>query len=206
VLVVGLALLALILALFLMASVLRGGNPSENASSRGSADPQGAGTPVAAPADDPGGATDEAQETAAPEETTAPEAASEAEEPEETTAAEDEPEKEEAPAPPVQEAADVVYEVYVANAENRFADSWALLSPRYQEEEVGSLEEWTRRNEPIVEVRLGAGITAQEGEDGTARVPVQGSEIRSDGERPISGTWICVNEDGAWRLDRFESG
>jgi len=197
-LVVGTAVIALVLAVVLLFSVLRGGGSGEDA---GRQDPP-AGERRAAVVE--GGATEESRgedEGQGAGGETGEEGASEEER--ETTEERGEQEQPSAPAPPLEEAANNVYEVYVANAENRFADSWALLSPRYQEE-IGSLEEWTRQNEPITEVSLSGGITAEGGENGTARVPVEGTEFRTDGDRQISGTWIVVNENGEWRLDRFE--
>jgi hypothetical protein len=203
VLVVGLAVLALVLALLLLASVLRGGGSGED--SGGSGD--GGQTPVAASSGGQasGGADDKqarGEEASEPRKEAGKEDARAAED----AAPEEEREEEpSAPAPPVEEAAGIVESMYVALVYNRFEESWGYLSKRYQRE-IGSLQEWQTRQDSLVRVTFSGGINAERVDENTAKVPVKLTEVRQDGTEEITGTWFLVNEDGQWKLDRFERG
>jgi serine/threonine-protein kinase len=198
VLVVGMAALAMILALLLLASVLRGGG--EEPGSGGSGD--GRQTPVAASSgqasDGAGGTGERARDEAEPEaRRDAPR--------EEARAGESsrEGEREEPPAPPLEEAANAVVDTFVAAVEGDFERSWGHLSGRYQRE-IGSLQEWQAEQESLVSINFSGGVNAERVDENTAEVPVNVTEVRQDGTRQFTGTWFLVNEDGQWKLDRFE--
>ncbi|MEW6637906.1 MAG: serine/threonine-protein kinase [Actinomycetota bacterium] len=118
-------------------------------------------------------------------------------------ASDGEPERGESSGPPPTAAAaeQAVYEMYVAAAENRFEDSWSYLSRDYRQE-VGSVEEWTRRYEDLSFIRFSEGPAATVS-GGVARVRFTAQESRSDGTRTVSGTWVVITEDGEPRLDRL---
>ncbi len=108
------------------------------------------------------------------------------------------------PLPPTEEAASVVYDMYVALPFGSFDESWGYLSSRYQDE-VGSVEEWQSRYESVSYVTYPQ--TPQATLDGDeARVSFTAELTRPDGPETVSGTWIAVNQDGEWKLDRLEEG
>lgn len=119
---------------------------------------------------------------------------------EETTASAPE---ETVPAPPVDTADDVVFDMYVLATENDFEGSWELLSSRYQEEEVGSLEEWESRQVSLTGLAVTQEFVARPAGEDQARVSFETQETRDGVTETVGGVWICVNEDGEWRLDRF---
>lgn len=104
-----------------------------------------------------------------------------------------------APSPPIEEADDVVYQMYVDAATNNFEASWNALSKRYQEQ-VGSLQEWEERYSSFGAFTVRKEFTARPAEGDRARVSF---EIQASGPGNVAGVWICVNEDGEWKLDRF---
>lgn len=118
----------------------------------------------------------------------------------ETTAAAPE---ETVPAPPVDTADDVVFNMYVMATENDFEGSWELLSTRYQEEEVGSLEEWEARQVSLTGLAVTREFVAEPDGENQARVSFETQETRDGVVETVSGVWICINEDGEWKLDRF---
>jgi hypothetical protein len=76
------------------------------------------------------------------------------------------------------------------------------LSSRYQDE-VGSIGEWESRYESVSFVRYSQSPQATlDGDE--ARVDFTADLTRTDGTETVSGTWIAVNEDGEWKLDRLE--
>jgi hypothetical protein len=106
--------------------------------------------------------------------------------------------------PPTGEAAQAVFNMYVEESYRDAEGSYAYLSDRLQEE-VGSPEQWAERE------RLGtlwyvyftrypqAEVSGEE-----ARVGFTVRQNRTEGGRLVSGTWVCVVEDGEWKLDRLE--
>ena len=108
------------------------------------------------------------------------------------------------PVPPANEAAQAVFNMYVEESYRDAEGSYAYLSERLQEE-VGSPEQWAERE------RLGtlwyvyftrypqAEVSGEE-----ARVGFTVRQNRTGGARLVSGTWVCVVEDGEWKLDRLE--
>lgn len=107
------------------------------------------------------------------------------------------------PAPPVDTADDVVFEMYVMATENDYEGSWNLLSTRYQEEEVGSLEEWEARQASLTGLTVTEEFVARPAGENQAKVAFQTEETRDGVVEAVSGVWTCVNEDGEWRLDSF---
>ncbi|MBA2691221.1 MAG: serine/threonine protein kinase [Rubrobacter sp.] len=106
------------------------------------------------------------------------------------------------PLPPTEEAASTVFDMYVALPFGRFDESWGYLSSRYQDE-VGSIGEWESRYESVSFVRYSQSPQATlDGDE--ARVDFTADLTRTDGTETVSGTWIAVNEDGEWKLDRLE--
>ena len=107
--------------------------------------------------------------------------------------------------PPASEAAQAVFNMYVEESYQDAEGSYAYLSRRLQEE-VGSPEQWAERE------RLGtlwyvyftrypqAEIMGEE-----ARAGFMVRQNRTGESRIVSGTWVCVVEDGEWKLDRLEN-
>jgi serine/threonine-protein kinase len=95
--------------------------------------------------------------------------------------------------------------MYVDESYQDAEGSYAYLSRRLQEE-VGSPEQWAERE------RLGtlwyvyftrypqAEIMGEE-----ARAGFMVRQNRTGESRIVSGTWVCVVEDGEWKLDRLEN-
>ena len=107
--------------------------------------------------------------------------------------------------PPASEAARAVFDMYVEESYQDAEGSYAYLSRRLREE-VGSPEQWAERE------RLGtlwyvyftqypqAEIMGEE-----TRIGFTVRQNRTGGPRIVSGTWVCVVEDGEWKLDRLEN-
>jgi hypothetical protein len=113
-------------------------------------------------------------------------------------------EENQAPAPPLAEAEKVVYDLYYRESFNRVDASWELLSQRLQNE-IGSPEQWENQQDiyTFTYMRFTSYPVARAAGD-TAEVTF---EVRLDhtwGSESLSGTWVCVNEDGEWKLDRLE--
>jgi len=110
-----------------------------------------------------------------------------------------------APAPRLDEAQEIVYGLYYQESFNRVDASWELLSQRLQNE-IGSPEQWAEREDiyTFTYMRFTSYPVARAAGD-TAEVTF---EVRLDhtwGSESLSGTWVCVNEDGEWKLDRLEN-
>jgi eukaryotic-like serine/threonine-protein kinase len=105
------------------------------------------------------------------------------------------------PLPPPNQAANAVYNMYVAAATNDFGASWGYLSERYQDE-VGTLKDWQERYEPVSYVQFDRSPEV-EIEDDEAEVHFEVHETRPEGTKTVAGTWVCVNEGGEWKLDRL---
>jgi eukaryotic-like serine/threonine-protein kinase len=105
------------------------------------------------------------------------------------------------PPPPVEEAESLVFDMYVASATNEIQTSWNSLSSRYQDE-IGSIEEWEEQaaTNGVFFTSLPQGTL--DGDE--ARVQFTAQETRGGSQQTVSGTWIAVNEDGEWKLDRLE--
>jgi hypothetical protein len=88
---------------------------------------------------------------------------------------------------------------------NRVDVTWAYLSERLQNE-IGSPERWAEREDiyTFTYMRFTSMPEARAVGD-AAEVTF---EVRLDhtwGSESLSGTWVCVNEGGEWKLDRLEN-
>jgi serine/threonine protein kinase len=115
------------------------------------------------------------------------------------------PEENQAPAPPLVSAEEVVYNLYYQESFNRVEATWAYLSERLQDE-LGSPERWAEREDiyTFTYMEFTSYPVARASGD-TAEVTF---EVRLDhtwGSESLSGTWVCVNEGGEWKLDRLEN-
>jgi eukaryotic-like serine/threonine-protein kinase len=109
-----------------------------------------------------------------------------------------------APAPLVR-AERVVYNLYYQESFNRVDASWAYLSERLQNE-IGSPERWAEREDIYTFTYMEfTSLPVARAVGDTAEVTF---EVRLDhtwGSESLSGTWVCVNEGGEWKLDRLEN-
>jgi serine/threonine protein kinase len=115
------------------------------------------------------------------------------------------PEENQAPAPPLVSAEEVVFDLYYQMSFNRVDVTWAYLSERLQDE-IGSPEQWAEREDiyTFTYMKFTSYPVARAAGD-TAEVTF---EVRLDhtwGSESLSGTWVCVNEGGEWRLDGLEN-
>ncbi len=111
------------------------------------------------------------------------------------------PKKATVPAPPVAQAADVVYDMYVSTVKNDFDASWNSLSKSYQEK-VGTEQDWERRQSSLAGIHFPGSLTAKPSGK-KAEVDFTAQETRTGGTNTVTGTWVCVNENGQWKLDRL---
>jgi len=112
---------------------------------------------------------------------------------------------EEGPAPPLEKAEKAVFNMYVQESYQTPQTSWAYLSERLQNE-VGSPEQWAQREQIytlyyVYFTRLPEATASGD----TAEVEFEVRLDRDTGKELLSGTWVCVNEDGEWKLDRLEN-
>ena len=108
------------------------------------------------------------------------------------------------PVPPAAKAEKAVFDMYVQESYQTPETSWAFLSERLQNE-VGSPELWAER-EQIYDLYYVYFTQMPQAtiSGGTAEVSFQVRLRRSGGRELLSGTWVCVVEDGEWKLDRLE--
>ncbi len=111
------------------------------------------------------------------------------------------PEKVAVPAPPVDQAANAVYDMYVSTVNDDFNTSWNSLSKRYQEE-VGTEPDWESRQSSLAGIHFSGSLTAKPS-GAKAEVDFTAQETRTGGAKTVTGTWVCVNENGQWKLDRL---
>ena len=108
------------------------------------------------------------------------------------------------PAPPLKEAERAVFDMYVDQSYRRVDATWAALSGRLQEE-IGSPERWAEQEDlytfQYMEYVSMPEATASGDE---ARVAFEARLDHEWGSEILSGTWVCVNEGGEWKLDRLE--
>jgi hypothetical protein len=113
-------------------------------------------------------------------------------------------EAEAGPAPPLREAERAVYDMYVDQSYQRVGPTWSALSERLQEE-IGSREQWAEQEDlytfTYMEYLSVPEATAAGDE---ARVAFEARLDHTWGSEILSGTWVCVNEDGEWKLDSLE--
>jgi hypothetical protein len=108
------------------------------------------------------------------------------------------------PAPPLKEAERAVFDMYVDQSYQRVDATWAALAGRLQEE-IGSKEQWAEQEDlyTFTYMRyLSPPEATASGEK--ARVAFEARLDHTWGSEILSGTWVCVNEDGEWKLDRLE--
>ena len=83
--------------------------------------------------------------------------------------------------------------------------TWAYLSERLQNE-IGSPERWAEREDIYTFTYMEfTSMPVARAVGDTAEVTF---EVRLDhtwGSESLSGTWVCVNEGGEWKLDRLEN-
>ena len=110
-----------------------------------------------------------------------------------------------APAPPLAKAEQTVYDLYYDMSFNRVDSTWAMLSPRLQEK-IGSPEQWERQEDiyTFTYMEFTSYPVARAVGD-TAEVTFVVRLDHTWGSESLSGTWVCVNEDGEWKLDRLEN-
>jgi eukaryotic-like serine/threonine-protein kinase len=113
--------------------------------------------------------------------------------------------EDQAPAPPLVRAERVVFDLYYQESFNRVDASWAHLSERLQNE-IGSPERWAEREDIYTFTYMEfTSLPVARAVGDTAEVAF---EVRLDhtwGSESLSGTWVCVNEGGEWKLDRLEN-
>jgi eukaryotic-like serine/threonine-protein kinase len=115
------------------------------------------------------------------------------------------PQENQAPAPPLAKAEQTVYDLYYKMSFNNVNGTWAMLSPRLQEE-IGSPEQWEKQEDiyTLTYMEFTSYPVARAAGD-TAEVTFVVRLDHTWGSESLSGTWICVNEDGEWKLDRLEN-
>jgi len=108
-------------------------------------------------------------------------------------------------APSLSRAEETVYDLYYEMSFNGVNATWAMLSDRLQDE-VGSPEAWEEQQDIYTFTYMAFTsdpVARAAGE--TAEVTF---EVRLDhtwGSELLSGTWVCVNQDGQWKLDHLEN-
>ena len=109
------------------------------------------------------------------------------------------------PAPPLREAEGAVFDLYVDESYRRVDATWNALSQRLQEE-IGSPEQWAEQ-EDLTTFTYMEYITPPEAtaSGAMARVAFEARLDHTWGSEVLSGTWVCVNENGEWKLDRLEN-
>jgi serine/threonine-protein kinase len=125
--------------------------------------------------------------------------------PQENANSSDATQETQAPAPPLAEAEQTVYDLYYDMSFNRVDSTWAMLSPRLQEE-VGSPEQWEEQEDiyTFTYMKFTSYPVARAAGD-KAEVTFVVRLDHTWGSESLSGTWVCVNEDGEWKLDRLEN-
>jgi eukaryotic-like serine/threonine-protein kinase len=109
------------------------------------------------------------------------------------------------PALPPAQAEQAVFDMYVQESYQTPETSWVYLSERLQNE-VGSPEQWAEREQiyDLYWVQFTQMPQARASGD-TAEVTFEVRLDRTGGSELLSGTWVCVVEDGEWKLDRLEN-
>ena len=113
--------------------------------------------------------------------------------------------EDQAPAPPLANAEQTVYDLYYEMSFNNVNDTWAMLSPRLQEE-IGSPGQWEQQEDinTLTYMEFTSYPAARAAGD-TAEVTFVVRLDHTWGSESLSGTWVCVNEDGEWKLDRLQN-
>ncbi len=109
------------------------------------------------------------------------------------------------PVPPPAEAEQAVFDLYYEESFQRAETSFALLSERLQSE-VGSPEQWAQQEDLYTFTYMYFTQLPQATVSGdTAEVTFTVRLDHTWGRELLSGTWVCVVEDGEWKLDRLEN-
>ena len=109
-----------------------------------------------------------------------------------------------APALPLDAAERVVFNMYIEKSYRDVDGAWAYLSQRKQQEE-GSKEQWAEEEQiNTFTYTYFTQYPNAEASGEEARVSFQVRETLVGRARLVTGTWVCVNEGGEWKLDRLE--
>ncbi len=114
-------------------------------------------------------------------------------------------EENQAPAPPLTSAEQSVYDLYYEMSFRDVNATWAMLSDRLQTE-IGSPEQWAEQQDIYTFTYME--FTSYPVASATGDTAEVTFEVRLDhtwGSESLSGTWVCENEDGEWKLDRLEN-
>ncbi len=108
------------------------------------------------------------------------------------------------PALPLKQAERVVYQLYIDESYRETQTTWDALSSRLRGE-IGSPQEWAQRERintftDMYYIQVPKAVAAGD----EAEVRFEAELFREEGSEILSGTWVCVNEDGEWKLDRLE--
>jgi serine/threonine-protein kinase len=113
--------------------------------------------------------------------------------------------EDQAPAPPIADAEQAVYDLYYEMSFNNVNDTWSMLSSRLQGE-IGSPQQWEQQEDidTFTYMRFTSYPVAEAaGEEAEVTFVVRLDHTW--GSESLSGTWVCVNEDGEWKLDSLEN-
>jgi hypothetical protein len=106
--------------------------------------------------------------------------------------------------PPLEEAEKAVFDMYVDQSYRRVDATWNALSGRLQEE-IGSPERWAEQQDLYTfEFMEYISVPEATASGNRARVAFEARLDHTWGSEILSGTWVCVNEGGEWKLDRLE--
>jgi tRNA A-37 threonylcarbamoyl transferase component Bud32 len=109
------------------------------------------------------------------------------------------------PALPASQAEQAVFDMYYQMSFARAEESWSYLSRRLQSQ-IGSVDLWAQQEDIYTFTYMeftsypAATISGK-----TARVDFGVRLDHTWGSELLSGTWVCVVEDGEWKLDRLEN-
>ncbi len=94
--------------------------------------------------------------------------------------------------------------MYIDQSYRRVDATWAALSEGLQEE-IGSRERWAEQEDLYTfEYMEYISVPEATASGETARVAFEARLDHEWGSEILSGTWVCVNENGEWKLDRLE--
>ena len=106
--------------------------------------------------------------------------------------------------PPLQRAEEAVFNMYVNQSYQRVDATWAVLSSRLQDE-IGSPDQWAEQEDLYTfEYMEYITVPAAAAAGDEARVSFEARLDHTWGSEILSGTWVCVVENGQWKLDRLE--
>ena len=116
-----------------------------------------------------------------------------------------EPAAQEEPALPLQGAEQAVFDMYYQESFARAEESWSFLSSRLQSE-IGSVDQWAEQEDIYTFTYME--FTSYPAAAASGRSAEVAFEVRLDhtwGSELLSGTWVCVVENGEWKLDHLEN-